>query len=406
MSEPSIRTPSVRSTRRRARGQPLVVLVALLLGWAGARVTGAGGESSLSLPEQVLTVETATAAQSGLREVSAPAGAIYPGPQTFPDWRLAAAYSSGMPPAIQYVPVWVGEPMPRGSARVSSVRANGQAVDAGSRQAFYAGYPLDRPLAPGDRGELPAGMPSLFAADGRPVRTGAPDTILEAQLGAPVPRSKRWSMDIWALLRGTGGKVPAAGTLPAVYGASQAGGVVRYRLADDTRRPSAYLRTTSTLGGLAETSIALGLSARPLARVPVILAAEGRLTDQAGARRVQPAITAVTELPPLALPRQFRAEVYGQAGYVAGRYATPFADGQARVDRQVVSVAGYEARLGAGLWGGIQKGASRLDAGPGATVAIPLNPKVFGRVALDWRFKVAGDAEPDSGPALTVAAGF
>jgi hypothetical protein len=28
------------------------------------------------------------------------------------------------------------------------------------------------------------------------------------------------------------------------------------------------------------------------------------------------------------------------------------------------------------------------------------------RVALDWRFRVAGNARPASGPALTVSAGF
>ena len=72
----------------------------------------------------------------------------------------------------------------------------------------------------------------------------------------------------------------------------------------------------------------------------------------------------------------------------------------------MLDVGRAQARIGAGAWGGIQKGASRLDAGPGATVSMPLSPKVFGRLAVDWRFRVAGNAEPDSGPALTVAAGF
>jgi hypothetical protein len=115
---------------------------------------------------------------------------------------------------------------------------------------------------------------------------------------------------------------------------------------------------------------------------------------------------AVTELPPVALPRGLRAEIYGQAGYVAGRYATPFADGQARVDRHVLTLGRYEARVGAGAWAGIQKGASRLDVGPGATVSLPLSNKVFGRLGIDWRLRVAGNAEPGSGPAVTLGAGF
>jgi hypothetical protein len=183
--------------------------------------------------------------------------------------------------------------------------------------------------------------------------------------------------------------------------------VLRYRLAmQDPRQPTAYLRTTSTLGGLTETSAALGLSARPLASVPIVAAIEGRITQQAGSHRFQPAAMAVTTLPLLPLPGGTRAEVYGQAGYVAGRYATPFADGQVRVDRALLDLGRAQARVGGGVWGGIQKGASRLDAGPGATVSLPLTPKVFGRLAVDWRFRVAGNAEPDSGPALTVAAGF
>ncbi len=273
----------------------------------------------------------------------------------------------------------------------------------------FAGYAPREAPSPGwyEDAELADGVPSRFAPDRRAPGTGAPATILEGQLGAPQVTSKRWSMDVWGLMRGEASQVPRAGTLPATYGVSQAGGVIRYRLKmRDPHRPTAYLRTTSTLGGLAETSVALGLSARPLPSVPVIVAAEGRLTDQAGSRRVQPAVMAVTELPPVALPRGLRAEIYGQAGYVAGRYATPFADGQARVDRHVLTLGRYEARVGAGAWAGIQKGASRLDVGPGATVSLPLSNKVFGRLGIDWRLRVAGNAEPGSGPAVTLGAGF
>jgi hypothetical protein len=249
-------------------------------------------------------------------------------------------------------------------------------------------------------------LPPLFTAGSAP-RYGEPATVLGGRLGRLIGNPARWSMDAWALIRKNGVKIPDPGTLPATYGASQAGAVLRYRLSlQDPRQLTAYLRTTSTVGGLSETSAALGLSARPLAAVPVIAAIEGRVTEQGGRRRVQPAIMAVTALPPLALGSSLRAEAYGQGGYVGGRYATPFADGQLRIDRSVAKIGSIEARVGAGAWGGIQKGASRLDAGPGATVSLPLSPKVFGRVAVDWRFRVAGNAEPDSGPALTVAAGF
>lgn len=401
----------MNTDRRRARGQPLVVLCALLLGWAGARVTSLSGEDRLSLPEAVLTVGTATAAQAGPAS-----GLSYAGPQSYPTVSGPALAYAPLPyPApVQYVPVWYRGEAPRGYGptayyRDPRVRDGGERAVQDSSPHFFAEFPEDAPVPPARREDsvLAAGLSSLFTGAPGATRYGGPAALLGGRLGRLIGNHARWSMDAWALIRKDGGKLPAAGTLPATYGASQAGSVLRYRLAlNDPRQPTAYLRTTSTLGGLTETSAALGLSARPLPSVPIIAAIEGRLTQQGGSRRLQPAAMAVTAMPPLALPGALRAEVYAQGGYVGGRYATPFADGQVRVDRSVLHLGRAEARVGAGAWGGIQKGASRLDAGPGAVVSMPLTPKVFGRLAVDWRFRVAGNADPDSGPALTVAAGF
>lgn len=199
----------------------------------------------------------------------------------------------------------------------------------------------------------------------------------------------------------------SAGVLPASYGASQSGAVLRYRLDLSSRyRPSVYLRTTSALGGVRDNAVALGISARPLPSVPVMAAVEGRLADQAAGRSIVPAAFAYTELPPVSLPMRLRAEAYLQAGYVGGAFATPFADGLVRVDRLLLRLGATEARVGAGIWGGAQKGAARLDMGPSASVAMPLGKGTFGRVALDWRFRMAGDARPGSGPAVTLSAGF
>lgn len=208
-------------------------------------------------------------------------------------------------------------------------------------------------------------------------------------------------------MRRGGGGTLAAGALPATYGASQAGAVLRYRLATlNERRPTAYARVTTSLGQLREASAALGLSARPFPKVPVVAAIEARITDQAGTRRVQPAAMAVTELAPFELPLGMRGEAYAQAGYVGGAFATPFADGQFRLDRPLLSYGGLDARFGAGVWGGAQKGAGRLDFGPTAAITMPLGRRIFGRMALDWRFRVLGNAEPQSGPAVTLSAGF
>ncbi len=217
----------------------------------------------------------------------------------------------------------------------------------------------------------------------------------------------RWSADGWVLWRRGGQSRPAGGILTPSYGASQAGVVLRYRLAPESgHRPSLYLRATAALNGSGEREAALGLSARPLADVPLSLAGEARFTATPGSRMVRPAGFVVTELPPFALPLGLRGEFYGQAGYVGGKFASPFADGQLRIDRSLATLGGADMRLGGGLWGGAQKGASRLDAGPALTIGKPLGGPASMRLSADWRFRVAGKAAPGSGPAVTLSAGF
>jgi hypothetical protein len=401
------------ATRSRNRGQPLVVLAALLLGWTGARVTSMSGQA-LNLPEAVLTMGTAEAAPAE------PVRFYGVGPQSYAAAPSPAPYAAAYQPIVQYVPMWYvadrrggyGAPSPygpyHGPVRFAQAET-GEAAPPPTGVQFFGDFPHDRPIAAARHEDdgLPAGSPMLFTGEPAPPRYGESSALLGGRLGRLIGNRARWSMDAWALIRKDPAKAPPLGTLPATYGASQAGSVLRYQLAmQNPRQPTAYLRTTSTLGGITETSAALGLSARPVPSIPIIAAIEGRITEQGGSHRLQPAIMAVTAVPPLSLPGSLRAEVYGQGGYVGGRYATPFADGQVRVDRPLAAVGRAQARVGGGVWGGIQKGASRLDAGPGATVSMPLSAKVFGRLAVDWRFRVAGNAEPDSGPALTVAAGF
>jgi hypothetical protein len=220
-----------------------------------------------------------------------------------------------------------------------------------------------------------------------------------------LPSAKRWSADGWLLLRRDSTGALAAGE-PS-YGRSQAGGVLRYRLAPSSaHRPVAYARATGALAGPGEAELAIGLSARPLAGLPVSVAAEVRAYDGPAHREVRPAAFAVTELPPAKLPFGLRGELYAQAGYVGGRFATAFVDGQTRVDGSLASLgSASEVRLGVGLWGGAQKHTARLDVGPSATVSFRLGP-TQSRLAVDYRWRVAGNAEPGDGPALTISAGF
>jgi hypothetical protein len=54
------------------------------------------------------------------------------------------------------------------------------------------------------------------------------------------------------------------------------------------------------------------------------------------------------------------------------------------------------------VWGGAQPGVYRVDAGPRLSMKIRNNI----RVHADWRQRLAGKADPGSGPALTLAADF
>jgi hypothetical protein len=64
-----------------------------------------------------------------------------------------------------------------------------------------------------------------------------------------------------------------------------------------------------------------------------------------------------------------------------------------------------EVRAGGGVWGGAERHAARLDVGPTAALSFRLGDAPL-RLAVDYRWRVAGDAAPQSGPAFTFSAGF
>lgn len=252
---------------------------------------------------------------------------------------------------------------------------------------------LTRATLPG-----PQAGPALARAPSGPASVLVPAS-------APNPaRVSRWSADGWLLWRDDT-TTPVTSGRPS-YGRSQLGAVVRYELAPGSgHRPQAYLRGSAAMQGAREQEVAVGLSARPLGRVPLRVAAEVRAGDRASGFAVRPAAYAVTELAPQQLPGRLVAEAYVQAGYVGGRGATAFVDGQARVDRSLAATADFDLRAGAAAWGGAQDDGARLDVGPSAALAFRLG-EARGRLAADYRFRLAGNAEPASGPALTLSAGF
>ena len=253
---------------------------------------------------------------------------------------------------------------------------------------------------PGGNDELRAGRRARAASA---LAGAGPEPLAPARVTGD-KRIGRWAADGWVFVREGGVRATVPGQ-PS-YGRSQAGAVLRYRLAPTSRHaPQAYVRASSAFERPRDAELAAGLSARPIARLPIRLAAELRLADRAVDTELRPAAYVVTELAPIDLPFAARAEFYAQAGYVAGDFATPFVDGQARLTRDFARAGPARLSAGIGAWGGAQEGAARLDVGPTASASFSIG-RVFARASADYRVRVAGDAAPDHGPALTLSAGF
>jgi hypothetical protein len=242
-------------------------------------------------------------------------------------------------------------------------------------------------------------------ADPPPIRSVPKQDLPAAAPNRPL--SKRWSIDGWYAWRsGSGSPRRAAGVpLGASYGGSQGGILARLDLATGDRRPQAFVRLTHAPDLPSQSDLAFGVGLRPIGEVPLRLQAEARATRIAGRVSVAPAATLVSEVPVIALPFGLSAEGYGQTGWVGGEFDTAFVDGQVRLSRRVTGIGPVDLELGAGVWGGAQKFASRLDVGP--SVTLDLRPAgVPARLALDYRQRVVGSAVPGDGIAVTLSTGF
>jgi len=224
-------------------------------------------------------------------------------------------------------------------------------------------------------------------------RTGsAPLAFSIPGANAPSPAG-RWSGSAWLLLRDDpgGASLAPGGTL----GGSQIGARLSYRIGGGLALSGRFYLPVRRTG---EAEVAAGLDWRPSARLPVHLLAERR-QDAGGAGRSAFALTLYGGASGR-LPGGLRAEGYGQAGAVGIRSRDLFADGSVRVGLPVGPI-----EIGGGAWGAAQPGAARLDAGPIVSYRLPVRRANL-RLQADWRFRIAGDAAPGSGPALTLAADF
>lgn len=223
------------------------------------------------------------------------------------------------------------------------------------------------------------------------IRYGAPEP--------PPPTARRWSASGWAVVRGAG---PGGGVATPQLGGGQAG-IRIARTLDARGRLAVEARVAAALGKRQQEG-ALGVEWRPT-RLPVRIVAERRfgLVNQRGGT----AVGMVGGVSEQLLPIGFRLDGYAQVGAVLRDRVESYADGALRVARPVFrSNGGTVLSLGAGAWGAAQRDAHRLDVGPAAILEVPLGNAPRLRIALEWRQRVAGEARPGSGPALSIGADY
>lgn len=249
-------------------------------------------------------------------------------------------------------------------------------------------------------------------ASDRVVRTAAP-TIIEpissAEMpGTPHPRTMgegdQWSLSAWALYRRGGA---ARGIAPnGQLGGSQAGARLQRRLLllSPRTKISANLRISSPLAGRGGQEAAFGLSFARAGAVPLELLLERRVAIGNDARSALAAI-AVTGINDVALPLSFRLNGYAQAGVVGAKSRDGFVDGALHAERTVAEIREAKLDIGLGVWGAAQPGVSRLDIGPSAALRFRLGEASL-RAAAEWRERIAGQARPGSGPALTLGVDY
>ena len=359
-----------------------------VLTWAGVRAASLGlvpGVDGFAQPAAAATMmppvtkSDFTPPAPPMAPPGQAAGAAYPGYASYP-YAPYPAYPQ--PVAIPYY-----YPLPAGLPQ--------RAGRAGTRSAWDEVAPTPAPLYDGWGLAEPPKESKLAAATIEPApRAPAPASGIPGPAGAPTAKKfDRLQLSAWALLRGSWG--PGALATGGTLGGSQVGGRLMYHFSPTL---AATLRSSSSVGGVRYAEVAAGVRWKPLANVPVALNFERRQALNRWGGRSDFALFAeggLYQTPVLAIAN---LDFYAQGGVVGHKARDLFFDGGATFTRPLWK----KWSGGLGVWGGLQPGLYRVDAGPRLSYE-------FGRgirIHADYRQRLAGEAMPSSGPALTIAGDF
>jgi hypothetical protein len=373
-------------------------LALAVVGWAGIRAYVLG-----VLPgAELFKIEPSEAKAPPLVQTQFPAiEPVEPATPIMPPGVAAmpAMAPSSIAPGVRYVQGVVGVPvaMRPGVVTVYQLPAATAASGHQSQIPEAPVVPADyTAFAPLNQGPL-ANLANLWATS-RPRSVAANQSLPPA----PVPpldshKLDRLQLSTWALLRSQQTGVAGSQSLAAggQLGASQAGARLIYNL---NRRLALAARLSSPVGKRGGEG-AVGVRIQPLLDIPVWLTAERRQAiGKYGGGRNDFALFLEGGFYDHPLPWRFSLDTYLQGGVVGLKSRDLFIDGGLTVTRPNYK----KFSAGFGIWGGAQPGVARLDVGPRVTMRVRNNIKVH----FDWRQKVAGNARPGSGPALTLAGDF
>ena len=327
--------------------------------------------------------------------------------------------SEAKPPPIiptEFPPI---EPIAPASAEAPTADFRHAAFDYGALPTrtvtvplYYAPTPVNQPhsvplteLLPNPRPQFYSPIPVLdewplsrIAATSMPAMRS---TVATPAQSIPVALKRngidRVQLTSWALLRAQSAGVAGSQSLASggSLGASQAGARLIYNF---TRQIAATFRSSSDVGRRGG-EIAGGVRIQPVAGIPLWIDAERRQRiGRYGGGRTGFALFFEGGVYGRPMPLHFLLDGYLQGGVVDVRHPDKFIDGGLTLTRPVYK----QFSAGVGVWGGAQPGLYRVDAGPRVTMRVRKNL----RVHFDWRQRLAGNALPGSGPAVTLAGDF
>lgn len=242
----------------------------------------------------------------------------------------------------------------------------------------------------------------------RPVRDSVvPESVvLDKIVSYPLPHHSKERNDLaisgWLLLRpsAVSSNIATLGQL----GGSQVGTKITSKLASfgTAVQLNGFARGSIALSPIGSGEAAIGMSLRHTGALVSEIQVERRVKLSAGGRN-DFAVVASTSLYSLPLTPRTTLTGYAQAGIVGVKARDLFIDGSAKLDRRLRTTDRSEVSVGVDVWAAAQPHIHRIDIGPHLSVKQHLGKGAI-TISGEWRFRLAGNATPTSGPAIS--AGF